>query len=455
MTADVADPPPFAPAPPAVRAVVAACPSPLAVVDGQGRLLVANPAFRIAAGWLDAPVEGAHAPLPADATVTDLALAEPAGLRLAALSAVELPSRVINALPAMISVRDPEGRYLLMNAFQAAHFGVAAEKVVGRRLRDLAGEHYGDHLADIDEEIMRTGCPAGFFEVDGAGVDGELRNWLAFKGPLRGADGAVDGVAFLAVDVTERKGLEEALQMAKARAEEAVRTRGRYLATMGHELRTPLHSIVGFSEFLAQETLGSLGHPTYRDYAQDIVAAGRHLLDLVNDILDMARLEAGRLPLEEEPLDLERTASDVVRMLALPARHKNINVTVEAPPRLPQIIADVRRIRQIIVNLLSNAVKFTQVGGNIAVRVGQLDNGDIVVEVRDDGVGIRPEDIALALTPFGRVLEAGAPPQEGAGLGLPLVKALTEAHGGRFELISAPGAGATARVVLPRYRLRP
>lgn len=454
MTADAADLSKFNPVPPAVRAVVAACSSPLAVVDGEGRVLAVNPAFCAAAGWMTAPAEGTVRDLPPDATLTELALDEAPGLLLAALPPSELPSRLINALPAMISARDGEGRYLLMNVFQAAHLGVAADRVIGRRLRDLAGEHYGEQPTDIDEEILRTGCPVGFYEVEGAGVDGELRNWLAFKGPLRAPDGEIDGVAFLAVDLTERKALEEALQMAKARAEEAVRTRGRYLATMGHELRTPLHSIVGFSEFLAQETLGPLSHPTYRDYAQDIVAAGRHLLDLVNDILDMARLEAGRLPLEEEALDLERAAADVVRMLALPARHKNIKVTLEAPPRPTQIIGDVRRIRQIIVNLLSNAVKFTPEAGNIALCVGQVESGDVFVEVRDDGIGIRPEDIALALTPFGRVQEAGAPRQDGAGLGLPLVKALAEAHGGRFELTSAPGEGTRARVLLPRYRLR-
>lgn len=445
----------LSPAVSVVQAVVVACPSPLAAIDGDGLVLAANRAFCAAAGWAEPPREGTRPDLPPDAVLTDLALDNAPGVRLVALSASELPNRLINALPAMISARDAAGRYLLMNAYQAAHFGVAADRVIGRRLRDLAGEHYSDHLADIDEQIIRTGCPAGFFEVDGAGVDGELRNWLAFKGPLRASDGGVDGVAFMAVDVTERKALEEALQMAKARAEEAVRTRGRYLATMGHELRTPLHSIVGFSEFLAQETLGSLGHPTYRDYAQDIVAAGRHLLDLVNDILDMARLEAGRLPLEEEALDLERTAADVVRMLALPARHKNIKITVDASPPPPQIIADVRRIRQILVNLLSNAVKFTPEGGNIAIGLGQFENGDVFIEVRDDGVGIKPEDIALVLTPFGRVVEAGVPAQEGAGLGLPLVKALVEAHGGRFDLTSAPGEGTRARVVLPRYRLRP
>lgn len=438
-----------------VKAVVAACPAPMAVVDERGRFFAANPAFCAAAGWEKLPAEGASVDLPTSANLSPLRLPGASGLLLATLPAAELSHRLLNALPIMASAKDAEGRYLFMNAYQAAHYGVAVERVIGRRLRELAGERYGDHLAEMDEQIVRTGCPVGFFETEGAGVDGELRNWLSFKGPLRGADGEVEGVAFMAVDLTERKGLEEALQMAKARAEEAVRTRGRYLATMGHELKTPLHSIVGFSEFLAQETLGPLGCPTYRDYAQDIAAAGRHLLDMVNDILDMARLEAGRLPLEEEPVDLARTAADVARMLALPARHKDIDVSVTVAERMPQIIADVRRIRQIMVNLLSNAVKFTPHGGKIVITVGQAENSDILIEVRDDGVGIRAEDIPVVMTPFGRVRAAGAPVQDGAGLGLPLVKALSEAHGGRFELVSEPGEGACARVLLPRYRLRP
>lgn len=438
-----------------VKAVVAACPAPMAVVDERGLFYAANPAFCAAAGWEKPPVEGVCVDLPAATGLSPLRLPGAPGLLLATLPTAELSHRLLNALPIMASAKDAEGRYLFMNAYQAAHYGVAVERVIGRRLRELAGERYGDHLAEMDEHIMRTGCPVGFFETEGAGVDGELRNWLSFKGPLRGADGEVEGVAFMAVDLTERKALEESLQMAKARAEEAVRTRGRYLATMGHELKTPLHSIVGFSEFLAQETLGPLGCPTYRDYAQDIVAAGRHLLDMVNDILDMARLEAGRLPLEEEPVDLARTAADVARMLALPARHKEIDVAVNVAERMPQIIADVRRIRQIMVNLLSNAVKFTPNGGKIVIVVGQADNSDILIEVRDNGVGIRAEDIPVVMTPFGRVRTAGAATQDGAGLGLPLVKALTEAHGGRFELESGAGEGVCARVILPRYRLRP
>lgn len=437
-------------------AVAASCPQPMAVLDGAGRCLAVNAAFRIAAGWgAEGPACDPGPPLPAAVILTPLPLDDGQTLQLATLPAEDMLHRLLNALPVMVSAKDPAGRYLFINAFQAAHYGIAAERAIGRRLGDLAGERYGAHLANIDDGVLRTGCPAGFFEEDSAGVDGELRNWLAYKGPLRGADGEVAGVASLAVDLTERRAREEAMHIARAKAEEAVRTRGRYLATMGHELRTPLHSIVGFSEFLAQETLGPLGHPTYRDYAQDIVVAGRHLLDMVNDILDMARLEAGRLPLDEEPIDLRRTVADVTRMMALPARHKRLGITTTVAPDMPQIIADVRRIRQVLLNLLSNAIKFTPEDGKIDIIVGQELNGDILVEVSDNGVGIAVEDMATALTPFGRVMAPGSTPQDGAGLGLPLVKALVEAHGGRFELTSVVGQGARARIILPRYRLRP
>lgn len=464
MTVSPASPLPIASPdlPPDMAVILAACRSPMAIAGDDGRRVGANAAFCAAADWLSASETAAETAAetavewPAATVFTPLATA---GLRLATVpppleSVDDLPRRLLNALPVMASVKDLDGRYLFMNAYQAAHFGVAAEQALGRRLGDLAGERYDDHLGDLEREVLRTGCPAGFFDVDGAGVDGELRHWLAFKGPLRGPEGETAGVTFLAVDVSERKAAESALRHAYMHAEEAVRTRGRYLATLGHELKTPLHSIVGFSEFLAQETLGPLGDATYRDYAQDIVAAGRHLLELVTDILDMARLEAGRLPLDEEPLDLVRTAADVVRMLALPARRKGVAVTVETAPTMPQIVADVRRVRQMLVNLLGNAVKFTPEGGHVAMRIRQAANGDAVLEVQDDGPGIRPEDVATVLTPFGRVSAPGAPPQDGAGLGLPLVKALAEAHGGRFELISAPGGGVVARVILPRFRLR-
>lgn len=447
-------------------AVTAVFPTPAAVADAAGRRLAVNRAFQAAAGWSDAAAADSAtvAQWPAGTTFTPFG---DAGLRLATLppqpppqsppqseaSAPETARRILNALPVMAGGKDAEGRYLFMNAYQAAHFGIAAEQALGRRLGDLAGERYDDHLGDLDREVLRTGAPVGFFEIDGAGVDGELRRWLAFKGPLRGDDGAIDGVAFLAVDVTDRKEREDALRHAYAHSEESVRTRGRYLATLGHELKTPLHSIVGFSEFLAQETLGPLGHGVYRDYAQDIVDAGRHLLELVTGILDMAKLEAGRLPLEEEEVDLARTLADVARMLALPARGKGVDVRVEASGAVPHVVADPRRIRQILVNLLNNAVKFTPAGGSIVMRTALTEAGEPALEVQDDGAGIPPEQIALALTPFGRVQSTDGPTPDGAGLGLPLVKALAEAHGGRLELLSAPGQGVTARVILPCCRL--
>ena len=230
--------------------------------------------------------------------------------------------------------------------------------------------------------------------------------------------------------------------------------KSQFLATMSHELRTPLNAVIGFSDMLANETFGPLGDQRYRDYAKSICDSGAHLLGLINDILDISKLDAGALELDEREIDLSSIIRDAVRMLEHQARSRGISLTEDLAQTLPRIRGDERRMRQVLINLLSNALKFTQRDGSVGI-VSRLEANAIVIEVTDTGIGIAPEDIPRALERFGQVDDTLGRRYEGTGLGLPLSKSLMELHGGTLELESAVGVGTTVTVTIPANRIVP
>ena len=203
---------------------------------------------------------------------------------------------------------------------------------------------------------------------------------------------------------------------ARWRAEEANLAKSRFLASMSHELRTPLNAILGFSEVMASEVLGSLNNPTYRDYARDIHGSGQHLLDVINEILDLSRIEAGRYQLNEEPMVILDTVEECCRMMELKARNKNIRLVRQFEIGMPRLFADTRAVRQIVLNLLSNAVKFTGSGGEILVRVGWTAGGGQYVSVKDNGPGIPEDEIPIVLSAFGQGSIAIKSAEQGTGL---------------------------------------
>ena len=224
-----------------------------------------------------------------------------------------------------------------------------------------------------------------------------------------------------------------------------------FLATVSHELRTQLNAIIGFSEFLGSDLCGPLSQKQ-RNYIGDIHRAGRHLLDLVNDALDLSKVDACQLTLEEEVCDVAVTIGGAVTLTLLRAAKADIALRTAVAAGLPPVRADQRRLRQILLNLLSNAVKFTPSGGTITVSAQRRDSG-IAITVADTGIGMAPEHINVALERFGQVEESSARRFEGSGLGLPLVERLVELHGGTFTIDSALGRGTTATVVLPADRI--
>jgi two-component system cell cycle sensor histidine kinase PleC len=259
-----------------------------------------------------------------------------------------------------------------------------------------------------------------------------------------------------------RRSQQESVELAqkyvaeKVRAERANQAKSEFLANMSHELRTPLNAINGFSEIMISEMYGPLGDPHYKQYARDILTSGEHLLALIGDILDMSKIEAGKMSLRFEPLAVGDVVEDAVRLLATRAEAAGLTLEIRIG-LLPEIDADYRALKQVLLNLLSNAIKFTLAGGRITVSA-ELVAGDygqrVRIQVEDTGIGIAPEDLARLARPFEQVENQYAKTRQGTGLGLALSKSLVEMHGGEFRLESIPGEGATASVILPLRRAR-
>ena len=259
---------------------------------------------------------------------------------------------------------------------------------------------------------------------------------------------------------TEKDDLIAELEVAKSlsdearrRAEEANLAKSRFLASMSHELRTPLNAILGFSEVMATEVLGPLNNPLYKEYSGDIHRSGQHLLDLINEILDLSRIEAGKYELNEEVVSLLDLAEDCVGMVQLRAKAKNITIEEQFQPDLPAVWADEKAMRQVVLNLLSNAVKFTPQGGEIRVKVGWTAGGGQYVSIRDNGPGIPENEIPVVLSAFGQGSIAIKSAEQGTGLGLPIVQAILAKHGGEFKLKSKLREGTEVIAILPARRV--
>ena len=240
---------------------------------------------------------------------------------------------------------------------------------------------------------------------------------------------------------------------ARRRAEEASLAKSRFLATMSHELRTPLNAILGFSEVMKGELFGAHNVAVYRDYSADIHSSGQHLLMLINEILDLSRVEAGRYELNEEPIRLAHLVEDCRHLLSLRADKREIALRDLVEPDLPRIWADERAMRQVVLNLLSNAIKFTPQSGTVVIKVGWTAQGGQYVSIKDSGPGIPEAEIPVVMSSFGRGTLAQKNAEEGSGLGLPIVKGLVELHGGSFILRSKVREGTEVIVILPPERV--
>ncbi|MCZ4282874.1 PAS domain S-box protein [Kiloniella laminariae] len=278
--------------------------------------------------------------------------------------------------------------------------------------------------------------------------------WNQFDlSPIFAEDGTIQYFVCVMHDISSQKEVEKELTVLKESAELANRTKSEFMALMSHELRTPLNAILGFSEILANEMFGPLGSPRYKDYARDVNESGTHLLDLINDILDLSKAEAGKIELVDELLDLNSVVQRCSNMLSDRAVQAGLEFSQDLAEDLPVLRGDERRIKQVLINLISNALKFTPAGGAVSV-MSRLSERGIELVVRDNGIGMSEDDIPKALAPFGQVDSSLSRKHEGTGLGLPLSKRLTEMHGADFVLESTPDVGTVVTLIFPIEKQR-
>jgi len=276
--------------------------------------------------------------------------------------------------------------------------------------------------------------------------------WCDTQAALVQWDGQPASLSWL-TDITARKQAEQELVTSKEAAEFANRAKTEFLANMSHELRTPLNAILGFSEVIKEEMFGPVGAPRYAEYARDIHASGEHLLDLINDVLDLAKLEAGKLDLRESEIAVCALMEKCASLLRKRAEDGGVKLTLQAPHDLPPLRADERALKQILLNLMSNAIKFTPEGGAVRVQAARDPRGGMTISVQDTGIGMRAEDIATALSPFGQIDSELARKHQGTGLGLPITRSLVRLHGGDIAIDSAPGKGTTVTAYFPPARV--
>jgi PAS domain S-box-containing protein len=254
-------------------------------------------------------------------------------------------------------------------------------------------------------------------------------------------------------DITERKATEVDLQLAKGKAESASQAKSAFLASMSHELRTPLNAIIGFAEVIKDEMCGPRDPVKYHRYAEDIYSSGQHLLALINDILDLSKIESGAAELHEERIDVHDLVQSALSLVKHGARTAEVDLAMEIGEDLPLLWADERKLKQVLVNLLANSVKFTEPGGVITFKAWCRADSGFVFQVVDTGIGMAAGDIPKALSKFGQIDNALSRKYEGTGLGLSLSKALIELHGGSLDLQSELGKGTTVTVRLPSHRM--
>ncbi len=349
----------------------------------------------------------------------------------------------------MISRVDPvTWRRLYSSPAVRRIYGYEPEELLGMPLQALI---HPDDIAHLEDTMRGVGPHAHALVTHRVRrKDGE---WIWVEASITRADNPETGTSEIIStvrDATQRIRYEQALRAAKEQAEYANRAKSDFLTNMSHELRTPLNAIIGFSQVIEGEILGKIGVERYREYARDIMSSGRHLLSLISDILDLAKVEAGALSLRLGPVDLPLLLDECRRTVQPQAEAAGLEISVEVGPDAQEIRGDEGRLRQIVLNLLSNAIKFTPPGGHIQTSARIAPSGEMMLRVEDDGVGMSEDGIRIALQPFGQIDNPLAKDREGTGLGLPLAMKLAELHGGRLMVESRAGEGTVVTVLIPR-----
>jgi signal transduction histidine kinase/HAMP domain-containing protein len=341
----------------------------------------------------------------------------------------------------------PDGKVVVVNNTMRGFFPSVADKLMeGVDFAEISHFAKIDVVGDVDlptpGELGIGRGPRSLGTAERQLVDGR---WIRSSGS-RTEDG---GLIFFVSDFTAVKEREANFRRATEAAEAASAAKTRFLTNMSHELRTPLNAVIGFSEILTAELFGPLGNKRYTEYSADILRSGRHLLDVINSVLEISKHEAGKQRLDAVPVDMRTVLQDCAKMMAIQFETANIAFDFQQPQNSLFVAGDKAKLRQVLLNLLSNALKFTESGGQVTLSTRET-AGAHVIEIADTGIGMSEDDVKVALTPFGQVDNRLERKYEGTGLGLPLAKSMTELHGGMLEIKSARGAGTKISVYLPK-----
>jgi PAS domain S-box-containing protein len=359
----------------------------------------------------------------------------------------KLLSTVFQASPDPISLTTmAEGRYVDVNDSFLKALGWRRSDVIGRTATDINFWKDQTFRARMLESLKRDGHVRGI-PSQVRSPNGEVHDYLYSIEVIHFEDENL--LLGIGRDVTDLKRRADEMRRHMEVAEGASRAKSEFLANMSHELRTPLNAILGFSEMIGGEMFGPVGDPRYRDYARDIYGSGRLLLGIIDDLLDLSRLEHGKLDIRSETVQAAEIVEACTRLVDGKAREARVRIVTELPATPVRLEADALRLKQVLLNLLTNAVKYTPQGGQVTIGVSAQQNGEVQFDVADTGIGMTAPEIEIALQPFGQVENAMTRHQQGTGLGLPLAKGLVELHGGRLTIESTPKLGTRVAVTLP------
>jgi PAS domain S-box-containing protein len=328
--------------------------------------------------------------------------------------------------------------------------GFSPHELIGRNLLAMVSS---EPLRQALKKRMERLTPFRDQPFDADDSSGRRKLFVMSAAPVFDkTDGSLKGYRGAATDITELTRREESLRSAKEAAEVASRAKSHFLANMSHELRTPLNAIIGFTDVMRMGLLGPVENPEYRAYVGDIHGSAQRLLEVINDILDMSRIETGEVELHEAACNIEELFESAQRIVHTRVEARGIKLSVDLSPRLPRVHADKRKMKQILVNLLGNAVKFTPPGGRVRLTASLGSDGGVVLAIEDNGIGIPADQLERVMEPFAQV-EADLDRRfEGVGMGLPLSRGLARLHGGDLALESQPGKGTRAVITLPPER---
>lgn len=369
--------------------------------------------------------------------------------------AISMFTTVFDVSEVGITVTDHHGRFVRINDAFIQQTGWEAIDLIGHEMTRIIPKNHHElawerHNAAFKEKRKNFG------EITILRKDGTPLSAMVTSVIMELSNGRSFRISTV-IDITELKQIEHDLRKAKDEADEANKAKSAFLANMSHELRTPLNAIIGFSEMMINGTLGKIENDHYVEYLDDIKFSAQHLLQIINDVLDMSKIEAGKMPLDEEFINIAGLVDSVCRLMAARAQQENLDVLQQhSTPDLPYLLGDERLVRQVFLNILSNAIKFSAHGNSITVKITHETGkkGGLFVEFTDQGIGIPAERLPDIMEPFGQIADPRVNKGQGTGLGLPIARAMMEMHGGELAIASVPNKGTTVTCYFPQSRVK-